>query len=144
MTGDRGHRSVPHTADLSIEAWSPELRGCLSEMCVALVEEFVEFPDVGDTDRRPFRLLAPDRPRLLAALVDEVIFAVDAEGLVPHDVGIEDLGDSTGGWSCTGTMTVVPLSRCRQIGSAPKSVSLSGLDVSPTASGWIARAVIDI
>ena len=83
---------------------------------------------------------APDATRLLAALLDEVIFVVDAEGRVPHDIVVER-ADST---ECTGTMRTVPLASVTQTGSVPKSVSLSELRVEEDGDRWSCRVLVDI
>ena len=36
----RGHRTVPHTADLRIEAWAPTREECLAEAVRGLVDSF--------------------------------------------------------------------------------------------------------
>ncbi|HEV8559398.1 MAG TPA: archease [Actinophytocola sp.] len=38
----RGHRAVPHTADIRIEAWAPTREACLGEAVAALVESFAD------------------------------------------------------------------------------------------------------
>jgi SHS2 domain-containing protein len=34
----RGHRSLPHTADVIIDAWGPDQAACYEEAVAALVE----------------------------------------------------------------------------------------------------------
>ena len=36
----RGHRTVPHTADLRVEAWAPTREACLAEAVRGLVDRF--------------------------------------------------------------------------------------------------------
>jgi SHS2 domain-containing protein len=140
MVLDRGHRSVPHTADTILEAWGPDIAGCLTEAARGLVRQFTEVMDVSASVDRSFYLRAPDVGRLLAALLDEVIFIVDAEGLVPGDVVVEGANEH----ECWGTMRVVPVAAAVQTGSVPKSVSLSGLEMERGETGWSCRVTIDI
>ncbi len=44
---DRGHRNVPHTADLRIEAWGPTREDCIAEALRGLVESFAEMHGAG-------------------------------------------------------------------------------------------------
>ena len=37
-----GHRSVPHTADLRIEVWSPSREGCIAEAALGTVESSLD------------------------------------------------------------------------------------------------------
>jgi SHS2 domain-containing protein len=36
-----GHRSVPHTADLRIEAWAPTRDGCIRQAVLGTVASFL-------------------------------------------------------------------------------------------------------
>ena len=36
----RGHRNLPHTADVIIEAWGPDLAACAEEAVAALIETY--------------------------------------------------------------------------------------------------------
>ena len=40
MRAARGHRTVPHTADLRIEAWAPTREECMAEAARGLVGSF--------------------------------------------------------------------------------------------------------
>lgn len=131
---------MPHTADTILEAWGPDLSTCFAEACIGLLAGFVEVADDVPAQERPFHIDAPDRQRLLASLLEEIIYVVDAEGLVPIRVHVDAAADR----ECRGAMDVVPLSAAAQVGSVPKSVSLSGLDVDESDRGWSCRAVIDL
>jgi SHS2 domain-containing protein len=38
----RGHRTLPHTADVILEAWGPDLATCCEEAVAALVETYAD------------------------------------------------------------------------------------------------------
>lgn len=57
-----GHRSVPHTADLRIEAWAPTRDGCIRQAVLGTVE----LPRPGIRARGPYRLRR--RPRIATTI----------------------------------------------------------------------------
>jgi SHS2 domain-containing protein len=78
-----GHRTVPHTADLRIEAWAATREECLAEAVRGLVGSFAVV-----AGRQPYRrdccaMTARRDEDLLVAVVDEVIYRLDADGEIP-------------------------------------------------------------
>lgn len=135
-----GHRLVAHTADLIIEAWASEWRACLVEAVRALVESFVDREGATRADRasQPFEAGARDPEGQLVALLDEVIYLLDAEGVVAVDVEINDIEPEL-----RGRFAVVPVDGVTAVGPAPKAVSLHGLDVHK-GDGWSCRVLVDV
>lgn len=67
-----GHRSVLHTADLRIEAWSPTREGCIGEAVLGTVESFLDTSGARPQRIRRCRLTGDcDDDLLLAALEGE-------------------------------------------------------------------------
>lgn len=90
-----GHRTVPHTADLRIEAWAVTREECLAEAVRGLVGSFA-----AAADRQPYRrdsrvMAARSDEDLLVALVDEVIYRLDADGEVPVSVAVRAAPQTT-------------------------------------------------
>jgi SHS2 domain-containing protein len=73
-----GHRAVPHTADLRIEAWGPTREQCLGEAALGMVESFADLAGVRASAVRQVRLAEASDDELLAALLEEVVFRLDA------------------------------------------------------------------
>ncbi len=136
-----GHRSVPHTADLRIEAWGPTREDCIAEALRGLVESFA---DVGGSEYRratECHLAARSDADLLAAAVEEVIYGLDADGQIPAAVEVSRAGD--GGIDLR--LLVVDAAGVEIIGAAPKAASLSGLTCAPDpAGGWSGAVTIDV
>ena len=85
----KGHARLPHTADVCIEAWAPTAQECYEEAVAAFVGIFAAVTGASTGHPRPFHV-GPGSPELLLILLlDEVLLAVDVEGLVPHTVHIE-------------------------------------------------------
>jgi SHS2 domain-containing protein len=136
-----GHRSVPHTADLRIEAWGPTREECIAEAVRGLVESFADISEA--TRRRAIKrhLDAGSDADLLAAAVEEVIYHLDTDGTIP--AGVEASRADDGGIDLT--LRVVDAAAAEIIGAAPKAASLSGLACAPDASGrWSCAVTIDV
>jgi SHS2 domain-containing protein len=138
---DCGHRSVPHTADLRIEAWGPTREDCIAEAVRGLVESFADTRGAGSQQATGRHLTASSDADLLAAAVEEVIYCLDADGEIPVTVEVSGVGD--GGidlWLRTVDASAVEIT-----GAAPKAASLSGLTCAPGPSGrWSCAVTIDV
>lgn len=137
-----GHRFLAHTADLIIEAWAPEWHTCLAEAVQGLVESFADLADAatrGHRSRVAFETDAREPENQLVALLDEVIYLLDAEAVVPVDVEIDDNGPGL-----RGRFDVVSVDAITAVGPVPKAVTLHGLDVDENDRGWSCRVLIDV
>lgn len=140
-TGPAGHRSLPHTADIRVEAWAPTRQECLAEAVTAVVESFADLsgcPPVGEVTA----LLDPGTDEdLLVDLLNEVIYQVDTAGQLPLAVAAEPLPD--GGmqvrFRMADTQQAVPL------GAAPKAVALHDLRFATDPdTGWSCAVTLDV
>ena len=78
-----GHRTVPHTADLRIEAWAPTREECLAEAVRGLVDSFAAVAGRCPHHRASRHMTARPDADLLVAVIDEVIYRLDADGEIP-------------------------------------------------------------
>ena len=136
-----GHRSVPHTADLRIEAWGPTREDCIAEAVRGLVESFADLSGTTYQHATDHHLGAGSDADLLAAAVEEVIYHLDTEGTIPAAVEVSRAAD--GGIDLR--LRVVDAAAAEIIGAAPKAASLSGLTCALDASGrWLCAVTIDV
>jgi SHS2 domain-containing protein len=136
-----GHRSVPHTADLRIEAWGPTREDCIAEAVRGVVESFADVSGAGYQHAIERHLTAGSDGDLLAEAVEEVIYALDAGGEVPVAVEVGRAAD--GGIDLA--LRAVDVSTVEIIGAAPKAASLSGLACAQDESGrWSCAVTIDV
>lgn len=136
-----GHRSVPHTADLRIEAWGPTREDCIAEAVWGLVESFAQVSATGNTRASERHLTSDSDADLVAAAVDEVIYCVDAEGQIPAAVEVSRAAD--GGIDLR--LRTVQASAAQMIGAAPKAAAMSGLICAPAPSGqWSCAVTVDV
>ncbi len=136
---DRGHRTLPHPADIVIEAWGPSREICLAEAVMGLTGSFVDFSRAS-----PLRTVTCEVPATtdgdrLVAVLDELIYLLDTEGVVPLSAEVTIDSDTV-----RLTMPVASLSDVRLVGAVPKAVALSGLALTQSGTEWRCRATIDV
>lgn len=135
-----GHRDVPHTADLRIEAWAPTRDECIREAVLGTVESFLDTSAVSAPTRtRRSRLNGERDDDLLAAVLDEVIYLLDTEGEVPVDLSLRDVD---GGVEVSFAM--VGASALPQLGAIPKAVALNDIRLSHDPGGWRCLVTLDV
>lgn len=137
---DRGHRCVPHTADVRIEAWAPTREACVAEAVTALVDTFTDPGGARPQAEREFHARADDDEDLLVDVLDEVIFRLDTAAELPLRTEVAD--DGAGGlrvrWHTVGTDAV------ELIGAVPKAVALHELRFGPDGAGWSCAVTLDV
>ena len=134
-----GHRSVPHTADLRIEAWAPTRGGCIREAVLGTVESFLDITSAQPKRTRRCRLAQERDDDLLVAVLEEVIYLLDTEGEAPVDL---DLHDLDGGVEVEFAM--VDARALVQVGAVPKAVALNDIRLSEAPEGWRCLVTLDV
>ncbi len=134
-----GHRTVPHTADLRIEAWAPTRDGCIRQAVLGAVESFVDVSSAHAGHTRLRRVIADRDDDLLAAVLDEVIYLLDTCGEAPVDLELQDVGDGV-----EIAFAMADASTLDQVGAVPKAVSLNDLRFSHGRHGWRCLVTLDV
>ncbi|WP_137990989.1 archease [Streptomyces vilmorinianum] len=136
---ESGHRTVPHTADVRIEAWGASREQCLAEAVLGMVGCFADVSGVRPTAVRQVELAEADDDDLLIASLDEVIYRLEVHGEVPVDVEAET---TDGGLDVR--LAVTDVAAVRIIGATPKAVSWSDLHLGPGPYGWSCAVTVDV
>jgi SHS2 domain-containing protein len=134
-----GHRGVPHTADLRIEAWAPSRDGCIRQAVLGTVDSFLDI-----SSARPHRslsrlLTAGSDDDLLVAVLEEVIFLLDTVGEAPVDLDLQGAGGVA-----EVNFAMVDARTLPQVGAVPKAVSLNDLRLSHDDNGWRCLVTLDV
>ncbi|MBD0422435.1 archease [Streptomyces sp. TRM S81-3] len=137
--GVSGHRLVPHTADVRIEAWGASREECLAEAALGLVGCFADVSAVRPTAVERVRFAEASGDELLAALLDEVVYRLEVHGQVPVDIETEA---ADGGLEVR--LAVAALADVEIVGAAPKGVSWHELRFGPDAYGWSCAVTVDV
>jgi len=135
----RGHRFLPHTADVSIEAWGPTREECLAEAVTAMVAIFADVTGVRPSSAAT--VVLPDGPDedVLVAVLSEVIVRLDVDGCLPVDVEVHRGSDGV-----EVVLALAALDHVRIIGAPPKAVSWHRLRCAAGPHGWDCSVVLDV
>ncbi|HXB50107.1 MAG TPA: archease [Streptosporangiaceae bacterium] len=142
MAVQAGHRAVPHTADLRIEAWAGSCHECVAESLRGLVDSVADVRGAEATRTAECELTGASPADLLAAAVEEVIYILDTAGQIPVSVHVRPAGSAAG---MIVTLELASAGDIEFIGAVPKAVSFYGLTCGPDASGrWSATMTVDV
>lgn len=135
-----GYRLLPHTADVVVEAWAPTRMTCLAEVVRGLVAVFADTTGVVASRSAAFTLAPAGDEELVVRLLEEVIYLVEVDGVVPVDAHLEPTPEGGLG----GRFEVAPLEPAMVIGPAPKAVAWHQLSFARGAAGWACRVTVDV
>lgn len=135
----RGHRGVPHTADVCVYAWAESREECLAEAVRALVSGFARVPSRTLTTTRVCLVTARDDEHLLAAVLEEVIYLLDVHQELAIDASVRPVAGGA-----TVQFAVVDAACAEQIGAVPKAVALHGLRMDHRDGTWSCQASLDV
>lgn len=136
----RGHRSLPHTADVLIEAWGADLAACCEEAVAALAELYAEAGDAVVVAERELSVPPAPPGDMLLDLLDEVVFALDVAEGIPIEARVRPGTD--GGLEVRLRLADPPT--VEPAGAAPKAISRSGLEVTRVAGAVRCRFLVDV
>lgn len=135
-----GYRTVPHTADVRIEAWAATREQCVAEAVAALVAVFAHLTREEPTDSVEFTVDAGANEDMLAAVLDEIIYRLDITGQIPVDVGVQ----ATDG-DLRVHLRTIGMDRVDVVGAAPKAVSFHDLRfAAEDGAGWSCAVTLDV
>jgi SHS2 domain-containing protein len=131
------YRWIDHTGELELEIVSDSEAGVLREAVRALTK-LIAARERASAQARIVRLelSAPDRPALLAALMDEVLYRAEVEHLVPERLDAVRLRD--------GALVAELLAHPGRTSSPVKAVTYHNLTFEPADNGWRATVVLDV
>lgn len=132
-----GHRLVPHTADIALEAWAPGKYECVAQAVYALVHSFAQLPADSPRDSVILALDPTSDEDFLVSVLDEVIYQMEVHGRVPADVSIDE---NTG----VVRLATVPTDEVRIVGAVPKAVSLHELRFEHVGGAWQCHVTVDV
>jgi SHS2 domain-containing protein len=135
-----GHHLLPHTADVIVEAWAPSRSGCLEELVRGVVETFADTRDATVTREVPLEIGAACDEDVVIALLEDICYLLDADGLVVVDVALNEEDDG----NFEGTFSVAPVGAVIQTGAAPKGISRSELRFARDGPSWRGRILVDV
>lgn len=138
----RGHRFVPHTADVRIEAWAPTREACLAEAVTALTASFVDLAGVEPEHEVGTDFAHASDVDLLVSVLDEVIYLLDTRDTVPVSA---ELTAANGAGPVRCRFWLIGLARVTVTGPIPKAVTLHEIRFGPAGGGqWSCAFTVDV
>lgn len=134
-----GHRTVPHTADIRVEAWAGSRERCIAETVLGAVDSFLDISAAHPTGLHSFLLATGSDDDLLVGVLDEVIYLLETTGEVPVDVELEPFDDTV-----DVRVVTIGAAKLPQIGAVPKGVSLHELTLTAGPAGWSSSVTLDV
>jgi SHS2 domain-containing protein len=137
--GPAGHRSVPHTADVRVEAWAPTRERCVAEAAAGVTGGFADTSRAAPAGTVEFHVGPGADADLLVAVLDQIVYLLDTTGQVPSTV---DIAAANGGLDVR--LGMAGPDGVEQVGAVPKAVSLHELRFARDASGWSCGVTLDV
>jgi SHS2 domain-containing protein len=129
-------RWVDHTSELELEIEAASEATVFSDALVALSELLSEEPLSEPMERRRVSATASDRPALLAAWLEELVFLAESEGFEPASVESLELGPNSVEATVAGRSGAPP--------PLVKAVTYHRLAFAPSGDGYSASVVLDV
>jgi SHS2 domain-containing protein len=123
-----------------LEAWGTSRVACLEQAVAAVIESFADVSGVVPLDREPIVIDAVSDEDTLVALLEEVLFLIDARSVVPVSVELEEHAEGR----VTGTFSTIAAEEAEVVGAVPKGISRSGLVFERRDGRWRCRVIVDV
>jgi SHS2 domain-containing protein len=130
------YRWVDHTAEVELEIEAGSEQEVLAEALCALAELLGVSGDEAGGERRAVTVTASDRPALLAAWLEELVFLAESEGFVATEVERLELSGEGARATVRGRLADPP--------PLVKAVTYHRLQFEATRQGYRAVVVLDV
>ena len=131
------YRWVDHTAEVEVEIEAASEREVLEDALRAVAELLgARIEASADAEQRSLTLTAADRPALLAAWIEELVFLAESEGFVATRIDAVELSAAELRATVAGALDEPP--------PLVKAVTYHRLAFEPAGDGYVARVVLDV
>ena len=137
-----GHRTLPHTADLALEAWAPTRKECIAETVRALVESFADVRAATPRDSVTFTGEEATDEDLLVRVLNDVIYEFEVHGVLPVDISVDQPARDVPGRAEV-RFAAAPVGEAGLVGAIPKAVSLHELRFTRDGGLWRCHVTVD-
>ncbi len=130
-----------HTADLGIEVYGPDMKTLFENAAFALYDIMTDLDSVGMTETGEITVQGADREELLVNYLREALHAFNGQGLLLREQTITHLEDTRLMATFRGEAFDPDRHRLQ---TEIKAVTYYQTEVRQTATGWVARLVMDV
>ena len=139
--GKGGFEAFEHTADVGLRVWGRRLEDLFEQAGAGFIDLMTDPATVRCTERRAIVVEGDTTEDLLVAWLEEILFALDADGFAPASVEVERIEPGR----LRGTLCGEPFDPARhEVRQAVKAVTYSDLRVRRTEGGYEVRIVFDV
>lgn len=136
----RGHRFLPHTADLRVEARAQDLPGLYAASVASLFSIIADRRNVRKTGSRTLRVAAESPEDRLYLLLREALLLFAVDGYLVRNARARIEGNRV-----AVTVSGEPVDRSRHaLRREIKAVTRHAMTVAKTPGGFVARYVVDV
>jgi len=140
---DSGWELTEHTADVGLHAWGPDPSAVFEQAARGLLSLLVD--PAGVVARETYTVVAETPAEgldaVLVAFLNELLFRIETDGIVPADVVIVDLTET----SVAARVAGEPVDPGRhRLHLGVKAATLHGLWLGRSGPGWEATVVLDV
>jgi SHS2 domain-containing protein len=140
-TGTSGFEAFDHTADVGLRVWGRELADLFEQAGAGFIDLMIDPGSVRCRERRSIQVEGGETEELLVAWLEEILFALDAEGFAPRSAAVECLEPGKLRGALCGERFDPARHEVRQ---AVKAVTYHDLKVHRTESGYEVSIVFDV
>lgn len=134
-----GHRLLPHTADVIVEAWGRDDLACAEQAARALIDVCVSgAPDPAAGMWVSTFTVAPRE--LVRKVLEEVVFALDTSELTPVSANLDRAAES----AVTLRLGLARPESVRVTGAAPKAIVMMPADPAGPEAPSRCRFIVDV
>ena len=137
-----GHRILPHTADLALEAWAPTKEECIAHAVRALVESFADVRAAIPSESVTFTVDEATNEDLLVRVLNDVIYQLEVHGRLPLGISVKPR-PADGQGRTDVRFAAMPAQEAGLVGAIPKAVSLHELRFARAGGLWRCHVTVD-
>ena len=141
MTGPAPFETFEHTADIGLVIRGQTLEALFVNAADALVDIMVDPSALGEEIRMTATVSAADRPALLVAWMNELLYLLDVHGFLPRRCRVTEFGDTTLAAELFGDTIDPGRHKVRRM---VKAATYHGLSLARANDLWEARVILDL
>lgn len=142
---ERGHKFLEHVADIYVEAWGASLEEAFEEAAKAMFESMVDIEAVEPSRRVNVSIEAVSLETLLIDWLNELLYYVDAEGLLLSNFKVEKIEKTDGIYKLKGYAEGEPINpEKHELKIEVKAATYGLMKIEKTPEGVKLRVLFDI
>jgi len=142
---ERGHKFLEHVADIYVEAWGASLEEAFEEAAKAMFESMVDIEAVEPSRRVDVSIEAVSLETLLIDWLNELLYYVDAEGLLLSNFKVEKIEKTDGIYKLKGYAEGEPINpKKHELKIEVKAATYGLMKIEKTPQGVKLRVLFDI